>query len=71
MKVISHRGNLIGPSNSENQPQRIQSILNERIDCEIDVWHTNQRFYLGHDFASMKLTLYFCNKVDCGVMLKI
>jgi hypothetical protein len=59
MKIISHRGNLIGPCDLENHPTRIQELLNEKIECEIDVWSMNQKFYLGHDFAKYEVDFTF------------
>lgn len=49
MKVISHRGNLSGPSNLENNPNHILNCLSKNIECEIDVWNIDDKFYLGHD----------------------
>tara|TARA_R110002167_G_scaffold366175_1_gene593497 strand:- start:122 stop:535 length:414 start_codon:yes stop_codon:yes gene_type:complete len=49
MKLISHRGNLNGPSNLENHPIQIKKVLDLGYDCEIDLWHEDGRFFLGHD----------------------
>lgn len=49
MKIISHRGNLNGPSFLENHPSHIQECLSKGIECEIDVWKEKDQFYLGHD----------------------
>jgi hypothetical protein len=49
MKLISHRGNLNGPSDSENHPAQIKKVLDLGYDCEIDLWYEFGRFYLGHD----------------------
>ena len=51
MKIISHRGNTSGPNKEyENHPNVISSLLKKNIDCEIDVWFIENKFYLGHDF---------------------
>lgn len=50
MKIISHRGNTQGPNKEqENHPKIISNLLNQNIDCEIDVWYIGDKFYLGHD----------------------
>jgi len=50
MQIISHRGNTNGPDKgSENNPDVILYLLRKNIDCEIDVWFINNKFYLGHD----------------------
>mgnify|MGYP001239753836 FL=1 len=50
MILISHRGNLNGKKiDKENSPQYIKNALNEGFDVEIDVWHADNNFYLGHD----------------------
>jgi hypothetical protein len=59
MKIISHRGNVIGPCDLENHPKHIQELLNKKIDCEIDVWYLNKKFYLGHDLGQYEINLSF------------
>lgn len=59
MKIISHRGNLNGPSLSENNPDHIRDCLLNKIECEIDVWSINDRFYLGHDYAKYPVDVDF------------
>lgn len=50
MKLISHRGNTIGPVISEeNKPKYIVEAIQKGFDVEIDVWLKNQTLYLGHD----------------------
>jgi hypothetical protein len=49
MKLISHRGNLNGPSIYENVPYHIQQCLSDGVECEIDVWKIQDKFYLGHN----------------------
>lgn len=56
MKIISHRGNINGINKKlENSPQYIQNALNLNFDVEIDVWHVNGYFYLGHDEPVYKI----------------
>lgn len=51
MKLISHRGNLLGPDKSlENTPEYIINAINMGYDVEVDSWlDENQNIYLGHD----------------------
>lgn len=56
MIYISHRGNLSGPNlKLENSPAYIDEALDSGYDVEVDVWHKNDRFYLGHDSAEHKV----------------
>lgn len=47
MILISHRGNVSGKTEEENNPDYINSAL-KNFDCEVDVWHYDG-WYLGHD----------------------
>ena len=50
MILISHRGNLDGPTPSlENNPTQVLQVLDKGLDCEVDVWFVDGRFMLGHD----------------------
>lgn len=50
MILISHRGNVNGPSkDSENKVETIESTIMLGYDVEIDLWYINNSFYLGHD----------------------
>ena len=49
MILISHRGNLNGRSNRENEPDYIHEALVKDFDVEIDVWYVGGDFWLGHD----------------------
>lgn len=50
MIIISHRGNLNGPDkNIENTPTAIEKALSLGFDVEIDIWHKENEFWLGHD----------------------
>lgn len=49
MVVISHRGNLNGPSELENSPQYLQRAIDAGFDVELDVWVIEGAVYLGHD----------------------
>lgn len=67
MKLISHRGNLNGPSSEiENTPAQIIKVCDLGFDCEIDVWYENG-FYLGHDFPNYPISEKFLenNRLWC------
>lgn len=55
MKLISHRGNLHGPEEKfENSPLKIDSVLEQGYDCEVDLWAVKSvngpiNLFLGHD----------------------
>ena len=49
MILISHRGNLEGKTDRENQPDYIMEALSSGFDVEIDVWSLTGRYLLGHD----------------------
>lgn len=49
MKLISHRGNLSGPSSKENDPRYIDLALGAGFDAEVDLWYVKEVLYLGHD----------------------
>lgn len=50
MYVISHRGNLHGPSpEEENKPVYIDAAINSLFDVEVDIRYIEGGFYLGHD----------------------
>ena len=49
MILISHRGNLDGPTpKEENRIEYIENALGEGYQVEVDVWWWDG-FYLGHD----------------------
>lgn len=51
MKLLSHRGNLLGPvPQLENSPDYILSAVRAGYDVEIDVWCVDGKLKLGHDF---------------------
>lgn len=56
MIIISHRGNLEGPTDQENKPEYIdaahEALKNKRGIpglVEVDLWEVNSKLYLGHD----------------------
>ena len=55
MILIAHRGNIDGKSDSENEPSYIDNAILQGYDVEIDLWHLNNKFYLGHDNAQYSI----------------
>ena len=54
--VISHRGNLDGPcTKDENKPWKIDDVLQQGFDVEVDVRYINEELWLGHDNAQYKI----------------
>ena len=50
MRLIAHRGNLLGPrKEKENNPIYVLSALNKSFECEVDLRVMNGKLYLGHD----------------------
>jgi hypothetical protein len=60
MKLISHRGNLIGPNKDrENDPLYVIDALSYGFDVEIDVWFVDGEFFLGHDEPTYEIEEIF------------
>jgi hypothetical protein len=55
MIFISHRGNLSGSSELENNPNQIDICLEKGFECEIDLRYSRGHFYLGHDEPQYKV----------------
>jgi hypothetical protein len=53
MQIISHRGNINGPSGElENNPKQITQLLQSNIHVEIDVFDVVcGEIFLGHDYS--------------------
>ena len=50
MKIIAHRGLMMGPNpEHENQPDTIDEAISHGFDVEVDVWNVSGRLMLGHD----------------------
>jgi hypothetical protein len=55
--IIAHRGNLSGPSPTENCPIQIDTAIQQNFECEIDLWVIGHKLYLGHDFGKYEVSL--------------
>jgi len=60
MKIISHRGNITGPSPElENTTKQIKLAIKNNLDVEIDFWVDGSKLYLGHDRPEHKIPYKF------------
>lgn len=60
MRLISHRGNIIGPNpEEENTIPYICRALACGYNVEIDVWEINGELFLGHDEPKVPAALDF------------
>ena len=58
MKLISHRGNINGKIlDLENNPNYIDSAIEQGYDVEIDLWFKDHTFFLGHDEPQYEVDL--------------
>ena len=58
MIIISHRGNIDGPSEEENHPDSIDKCISLGYDVEVDVRYDplTTVFWLGHDEPQYKVS---------------
>lgn len=60
MYLISHRGNINGPSrDKENSPDYIEAALNAGFNVEVDVWGSSGGIFLGHDAPKYRVSSAF------------
>ena len=60
MILISHRGNISGPdAKSENHPDYLKRAVKMGYNVEMDVWHREKKWYLGHDEPQYKIDMTF------------
>lgn len=60
---ISHRGNLDGPNNGdENNPELIEYVINKKYDVEVDLWVIHDKLYLGHDLPDHEIDESFLKR---------
>lgn len=60
MIIISHRGNLVGPSKEyENKPNQIDLAIDYGFCVEVDLHIVNNNFWLGHDEPTYKIAREF------------
>ncbi len=60
MILISHRGNIEGPNEvRENSPYYVMEAMAMGYDVEVDVWYSQDSFWLGHDAPLYKTDYKF------------
>ena len=58
MKLISHRGNLMGKiPEKENTPNYIDAAISSGFDVEVDLWFNDGKFFLGHDLPENEIEI--------------
>ena len=57
MRIISHRGNVSGPGQRENDPEQIDLCIKSGFDCEVDLWLIDDTLLLGHDYGKYQVNL--------------
>tara|TARA_R110002167_G_scaffold321233_1_gene527107 strand:+ start:7467 stop:7913 length:447 start_codon:yes stop_codon:yes gene_type:complete len=68
MILISHRGNIDGPTPTrENSKEYITEALKRGFSVEVDVWYLKNELYLGHDTPEYKINIDFLknDKIWC------
>lgn len=69
-KLISHRGNINGRTEHENDPTYIKDALDSGYNVEIDVSFSNNSFWLGHDDGRHKVEIDFLQNKKLWCHLK-
>ena len=63
--LIAHRGLVDGPDKTkENTVSAILSARNQGYDVEIDLWFTDNRWWLGHDGPQTKIEFEWLYNID-------
>jgi hypothetical protein len=67
MVIISHRGNLQGPCDSENTVKIFETCFEKGFEVEADVWSIENKYFLGHDKPAEQVDKSFLrnNSVWC------
>jgi hypothetical protein len=70
MKLISHRGNILGKiPNLENTESYIIDAIMQGYQVEIDVWSVNRKLYLGHDDPLYKTSVEFLQEHSSDLLI--
>ena len=60
MKIIAHRGNVLGPNlKEENSEEYLLKAISAGLDVEVDVWKIQDNLYLGHDEPTYEVEKLF------------
>jgi len=67
MIFISHRGNTVGKSDRENEPDYILETLEAGYYAEVDVWNTSNGVFLGHDIPQYEVSndFFYSDRLLC------
>jgi hypothetical protein len=58
--LIAHRGNTNGTNPlDENKPHYVMNAIYDGFDAEVDVWHTPDGLFLGHDKPQYRIDYSF------------
>lgn len=71
MKFISHRGNLLSGQTypKENTVQAVEEAISLDYDVEIDVWRTEDGWFLGHNKPENKVSIFFLIRNCCRLWM--
>ena len=65
MIYIAHRGNVNGPNpREENKPEYLLNAINLGYYIEADLWHIDNKLFLGHDEAQYEIDINFLLKIS-------
>lgn len=81
MMIIAHRGNLLGPSIHENEPDYLAHAIDSGFMVEADIWASGTHVWFGHDGAQYKMpedyierygqgTIFHCKNLDALDFMK-
>jgi len=70
MRWILHRGNNAGPNSVENAPPELIKLLDDGFELEVDLWYTNSKLYLGHDFPQYEIDESFLDSSGLWIHCK-
>ena len=59
MILVSHRGNISGFNDNENNPILLNSVVDLGFQVEIDVWYLKNKLFLGHDSPKYEVDLKY------------
>jgi len=58
MRIISHRGNTLGPNPSmENSLSHLRQAIDLGYDVEVDFWYHDGAAYFGHDAPTYRVSM--------------
>jgi hypothetical protein len=69
MKIYSHRGNLDGPSEWENNPSHVKEAIEEKFYIEVDCWYHEENLWFGHDEPIHKVSWDFVRQNEFQLVL--